>query len=153
MPNYVTVYHGTSHGFEVEIEDHGLRVRPGLSKGTRVCLRRELALVHAMGWSAYIMLTQQLPPIGLIASATIEKNRVREGVEKNPLADMPGLPGMERVIGPSLVVPGGIRPEEIKLEQVKLPMLYDPAVAKKAIEVWERLTDRTVSLVPGSTGE
>ena len=152
MPDLLTVYHGTSHGFKVEIEDHGLRVRPGKSKGTRVCLSRELALAHASGFCAYVMMQEQLPPIALLCSATIERSRIRES-GPNPLAGLGFGPEQRPVVGPSLVVPGGIRKQELKLEQVKLPLLYEPEAAKRALAIFEKLTDRKVALVPGNFGE
>lgn len=149
-----TVYHGTSHGFKVEIEDHGLRARPGLSKGTRISLMKDLALVHASAWCAYIMLTEQLPPKALIAKATIDSRRIRESADKNPLADLgrlrlPGLPfaGSE-VVGPALVVPGGLTAAEITLEEVDLPFLYGAEPARRALAIWERMTDNKITMAP-----
>lgn len=153
MPNYVNVIHGTSHGFKVEIEDFGLRSRPGKSKGTRIALSKELALVHASAFCAFVMMQEQLPPIALLCFARIEKTRIREGAEKNPLIGMGAGSGMPPVVGPSLVVPGGIRKHEISYEEVKLPMLFEPEAAKRALKVFEALTDRQIALVPGNTGQ
>jgi hypothetical protein len=151
MADLVTVIHGTSHSFEAEIEDHGLRVRPGKSRGTRVSLTRELATVHAAAFCAYVMMAEQLPPIALLCTATIERNRITEGVGQNPLTGLGFGPNGEMpVVGPSLVVPGGIRAEELTLEQIKLPMLFDAEAARRALVVFERLTDRKVALVPGN---
>lgn len=143
MPNsdrdLVTVYHGTSHTFRIEVEDYGLRSRPGRSRGVRVALRRELALAHAAAYCAHIMLTEQLPPKALICEATIERSRIREGTERNPLADF--VIAGRAVVGPSLTVPGGIRKEELKLSETELKFLFDPTAAKRALEMFERLTD------------
>jgi hypothetical protein len=150
MAKQLTVYHGTSHAFRAEIEDHGLRVRPGLTRGVRVALRRELALAHAAAYCAYIMLTQQLPPKALIAAATIDERRVREGAEKNPLAEFAigGLP----VAGPALTVPDGLRKDEIRLTETELKFLYEPAAAKRALDMWERLTDQKITIEPTRPG-
>lgn len=152
MPDLITVYHGTSHAFRVEIEDHGLRTRPGKTRGTRVCLRRELAMTHAAAYCAFIMMTQQLPPKALIAKATIDRNRVREGAEKNPLAGMGFGPDMEPVVGPALVVSDGLRKHEITLEEVELKFLFDPEAARRALAIFERLTDKKITIQPSRPG-
>lgn len=152
MSDLVTVRHGTSNAFRVEIEDHGLRARPGLTRGVRVAFARELALAHAAGYCAYLMLTEQLPPKALIATATIERSRIREGAEKNPLAGMGFGLNNAPVVGPALVVPGGIRKEEIKLDEVEMKWLLDPEAGRRALAIYERLTDKKITIQPERPG-
>lgn len=148
MPKAQTVFHGTSHAFRVEIEDHGLRSRPGKTRGTRVSLSRELALVHASAYCAFMMLTQQLPPKALICTATITDDRIREGAPTNPLAGMGVGPYSVPVVGPALVVPEGIKAAEVKVEEMPLNFLYDPEAARRALAVFERLTDKKITVKP-----
>lgn len=141
MPDQV-VYHGTSHAFRVEIEDFGLRPRPGKTKGTRISLSRDLALLHASAWCAYMMLKEQLPPKALIVSATVDRRRIRESAPENPLAGMDVGPLKAPIAGPALVLPGGLRKEEIRVEEVDMKFLYEPQAGKRALQIFERLTDR-----------
>lgn len=149
MPD-VVVYHGTSHAFRVEIEDHGLRARPGKTRGVRVAFDRRLALLHSSAYCAYMMMVQALPPKALIVAAKIDKRRIREGAEKNPLAEFsrPEAP----IVGPALVVPDGILKSEIHLEEIPMPWLKDPVAGKRAIEIYERLTDQKITVEPGRPG-
>jgi hypothetical protein len=140
----VDVYHGTSHAFRIEIEDYGLRSRPGLSRGVRIALRPELALAHASAYCAYLMMLEHLPPKALVAKATIERSRIREGVGENPLKDF--VIAGRTVVGPALTVPDGIRRDEIELKEIELKFLFNPAAAKRALDLWERLTDKKVVL-------
>lgn len=146
MPDLVTVYHGTSNAFRAEVEDHGLRARPGLTKGTRISLRRELALAHAAAYTAFMMMTEYMAPKALLCKATIERSRIRESTEKNPLAEF--VVEGRTVVGPALTVPAGIRREEISLEEVEMNFLFDPRAGQKALMMFERLTDRKVTLQP-----
>jgi hypothetical protein len=148
MPDLVTVYHGTSNAFRVEIEDHGLRSRPGKTTGTRISLTRELALVHAGAYCAYLMLREQMPPKALICKATVDKRRIREGAPKNPLAGMGFGPYSAPVVGPALVLPGGIGPKEITFEEVDMSFLFQPEPARRALAVFERMTDQKIVLQP-----
>lgn len=142
------VYHGTSHAFRVEIEDFGLRVRPGKTRGARISLSRELALVHASAYCAFMMLKEELPPKALIAKATIDERRIREGAPKNPLAGMEIGPYKVPVVGPALVLPDGLRAAEITLEEVELKFLFDPGAAKRALHIFERMTDKKITIQP-----
>ena len=148
MAKQITVYHGTSHAFRVEIEDFGLRVRPGKSRGTRVSLTRELALLHASAYCAFMMLTEHLPPKALLVSATIDERRVREGAPKNPLAGMQVGPHKAPVVGPALVLSGGLSKDEVRLEEVDMKFLHDPEAARRALIIFERMTDKKITVQP-----
>jgi hypothetical protein len=141
-----TVYHGTSHAFRVEIEDFGLRARPGKSQGARIALSRELALVHASAYCAFMMMTEQMPPKALIVSATVDERRIREGAAKNPLAGVPIGPFKTPVVGPALILPDGLRPNEVKVEEVEMNFLFEPEAAARALGFFERLTDKKITI-------
>jgi hypothetical protein len=145
-----TVYHGTSHTFRVEIEDFGLRARKGKSQGTRVALSRELALVHASAYCAFMMMTEQMPPKALIVKATIDERRIREGAAENPLAGVLIGPFKTPVVGPALVLPDGLRANELQIEEVEMNFLFDPQAAARALDFFERLTDKKITIRPQS---
>lgn len=149
VPN-LTVFHGTSHVFRVEVEDHGLRARPGKTRGVRIALDRKLAMLHASAYCAYMMMTQAMPPKALIATASIDKHRIKEGAPVNPLAEF-GTP-QAPIVGPALTVPEGIAKHEISLTEIPMPWLKNPAAGKRAIEMWERLTDQQITIEPARPG-